>query len=79
MAVQGSMREAHPELGRWINELRDLNPAMEAAYGRMMAEPVPERVSRLEWAKRQTMELLRKAQMGEIEIVALSMGETDPR
>ncbi|MYB52888.1 MAG: ankyrin repeat domain-containing protein [Acidobacteriia bacterium] len=72
MAVQMSMREAHPELGRWMNDLRDLNPEMEAAYGRMMAEPVPEGVSRLEWAKRQTMELLRKAQMGEIEIVAPS-------
>ena len=70
MAVRMSMQEAHPELGRWMNELRDLNPEMEAAYGRMMAEPVPEGVSRLEWAKRQTMELLRKAQTGEIEIVA---------
>jgi hypothetical protein len=72
MAVQMSMQEAHPELGRWMNELRDLNPEMEATYGRMMAEPVPEGASRLEWAKRQTMELLHKAQVGEIEIVVPS-------
>lgn len=45
---------------------------MAAANGRMMAEPVPEGLSRLECAKQQTMELLRTAQTGEIEIVAPS-------
>ena len=61
---------AQPELGRWMNELRDLNPEMEAAHQHMKAEAVPEGVRRLVWAKRQAMELLRKAQTGEIESVA---------